>query len=118
MLEIWANLFGLTKKQKYLDLMERYGNPDLFQSLLKGEDALSNEHANASIPWSHGSARTYEVTGNSHWRDITMGFWKNAVIDRESFCMVVKMQESIGIRRMNWRVFYVRIIKNIVRYIT
>ncbi len=86
MLEIWANLFGLTKKQKYLDLMERYGNPDLFQSLLKGEDALSNEHANASIPWSHGSARTYEVTGNSHWRDITMGFWKNAVIDRESFC--------------------------------
>jgi DUF1680 family protein len=86
MLEIWANLYGITKKQKYLDLMERYGNPDLFQALLRGEDALSNEHANASIPWSHGSARTYEVTGNSHWRDVTMGFWKNAVIDRESFC--------------------------------
>jgi uncharacterized protein len=86
MLEIWANMYGLTKKQKYLDLMERYGNPGLFQSLLKGEDVLSNDHANASIPWSHGSARTYEVTGNKHWKDITLAFWKNAVNDRESFC--------------------------------
>ncbi len=86
MLEIWANLYGLTHKQKYLDLMERYGNPGLFQSLLKGEDALSNNHANASIPWSHGSARAYEVTGDKHWRDITEAFWKNAVTDREYFC--------------------------------
>lgn len=86
MLEIWANLYGLTHQKKYLDLMERYGNPGLFQSLLKGEDALSNEHANASIPWSHGSAKIYEVTGNSHWRDITSAFWKNAVTDREFYC--------------------------------
>ena len=86
MLEIWANLYGLTQKQKYLDLMERYGNPGMFPSLLKGEDALSNEHANASIPWSHGAARTYEVTGNEHWKDITLAFWKDAVMDRESYC--------------------------------
>ncbi len=74
MLEIWANLYGLTKNHKYLDLMERYGNPGLFQSLMKGEDALSNEHANASIPWSHGSAKTFEVTGNDYWKNITMAF--------------------------------------------
>ncbi|MCX7985473.1 MAG: glycoside hydrolase family 127 protein [Bacteroidales bacterium] len=86
MLEIWANLYGLTHHQKYLDLMERYGNPGLFQSLLKGEDALSNEHANASIPWSHGSARIYEVTGNPYWRNITLAFWKNAVDDRGYYC--------------------------------
>jgi len=86
MLEIWVNLYGLTQKQKYLDLIERYGNPGLFQSLLKGEDILSCNHANASIPWSHGSARAYEVTGNKHWKDITEAFWKNAVDDRESFC--------------------------------
>lgn len=86
MLEIWADLYGLTHTQKYFDLMERYGNPGLFQSLLKGEDALSNNHANASIPWSHGSARAYEVTGNQRWRDITEAFWKNAVSDRDSFC--------------------------------
>jgi len=86
MLEIWSDLYGLTHKQKYSDLMQRYGNPGLFQALLKGEDALSNDHANASIPWSHGSAKAYEVTGNKYWRNITEAFWKNAVIDRESYC--------------------------------
>ena len=86
MLEIWANLYGLTKNHKYLDLMQRYGNPWLFQALMKGEDALSNEHANASIPWSHGSARTYEVTGNDYWKNITTAFWKSAVEERESYC--------------------------------
>lgn len=86
MLEIWADLYGLTKDQKYLDLMERYGNPDIFQELQKGNDALSNNHANASIPWSHGSARIYEVTGNEYWKNVTLAFWKNAVDDRESFC--------------------------------
>lgn len=86
MLEIWANMYGLTKQQKYMDLMHRYGNPGMFTALLKGEDALSNDHANASIPWSHGAARTYEVTGNNRWRTITEQFWKNAVDERESFC--------------------------------
>ena len=86
MLEVWANLFAATGDEKYRDLMERYGNPGLFQALEKGEDALSNDHANASIPWSHGSARLYEVTGNAHWREVTTAFWKNAVLDRESFC--------------------------------
>ena len=86
MLEIWAHMYGATHDSKYVDLMSRYGNPDIFQTLEAGGDALSNEHANASIPWSHGSARIYEVTGNEHWRDITLAFWKNAVDDRESFC--------------------------------
>jgi len=86
MLEVWANMYKATGKEKYITLMQRYGNPGLFQDLLSGKDALSNDHANASIPWSHGAARAYEVTGNNHWRDITTAFWKNAVLDRESFC--------------------------------
>lgn len=86
MLEIWAELYGLTKKQKYKDLMECYGNPYIFQALIKGDDVLSNDHANASIPWSHGSAKVYEVTGNPYWRNITFAFWKNAVLDRGHFC--------------------------------
>lgn len=86
MLEIWANMYGLTHKQKYLDLMERYGAPGLFGELMAGHDALSCDHANASVPWSHGAARTYEVTGNTYWRDVTLAFWRNAVQERESFC--------------------------------
>lgn len=36
--------------QGYKDLMERYGNPWIFSQLAKGEDALSLDHCNASVP--------------------------------------------------------------------
>lgn len=85
MLEIWASLYEMTNDKKYITLMERYGNPGIFQTLSKGEDALSCEHANASIPWSHGAARCYEVTGDSYWRDITHKFWQCATEQRESY---------------------------------
>lgn len=85
MLEEWANLYEITKQQKYLDLMSRYGNPGIFQALVAGEDALSLDHANASIPWSHGSARCYEVTGDEYWKQLTEAFWHCAVDDRESY---------------------------------
>ena len=70
MLEIWANMYGLTHKQKYLDLMKRYGAPGLFGELMAGRDALSCDHANASVPvarrstylrgdWQHVLARRH-----------------------------------------------------------
>jgi len=86
MLEIWANMYAETHAQKYIDLMQSYGSPYIFAQLEKGEEALSCNHANASIPWSHGAARMYEVTGNDDWRRLTLAFWKDAVKDRESFC--------------------------------
>ena len=85
MLEIWASMYGLTGKEKYRELMDRYGHPWLFTQLLKGEDALSLDHCNASVPWSHGSARCYEVTGDDYWRTLTEDFWKCAVHEREQF---------------------------------
>ena len=86
MLEIWAALYQKTKDKKYMTLASRYGNPSVFQQLKKGEDALSREHANASIPWSHGAAKMYEATGNDYWKSMTEKFWKCAVRNRESFC--------------------------------
>ncbi len=92
MLEIWADMYELAKtnkkldQQKYLDLMERYGNPWIFTQLMRGEDALSNNHCNASVPWSHGAARCYEVTGNPYWLEVTKAFWRCAVHERESYC--------------------------------
>ena len=92
MLEMWANLYAAVAKEmsseqaaKYIDLMERYGNPYIFQQLRNGEDALSLNHANASIPWSHGAARCYEITGNAYWRNLTERFWHCAVDEREAF---------------------------------
>lgn len=82
MLEAWARLWQLSGNEKYRTLAERYGNPGLFRKLLDGQDGLTNCHANASIPLSHGAARLYEITGEEKWRTITERFWQEAVEKR------------------------------------
>lgn len=86
MLEVWAALYELTKNEKYLTLAERYSHPYIFDKLEKGIDALTNCHENASIPWAHGAAKMYEVTGDAKWRSLAEKFWLSAVNDRESYC--------------------------------
>lgn len=86
MLEVWAGLYQLTGNTKYSTLAERYAHPSIFRKLAAGGDPLSNCHANASIPWAHGAAMMYEVTGDETWLDLVRRFWKCAVEDRESFC--------------------------------
>lgn len=86
MLELWAALYGITNNEKYMQLAERYSDNGVFRALADGQDALTNEHANASIPLSHGSAKMYEITGEEKWRTYTELFWKNAVTDRGTYC--------------------------------
>jgi len=86
MLELWANLYGVTGKQEHLDLVYRYDRPRLFDRLLNGEDALTNQHANTTIPEAHGAARAWEVTGDERWRRVVEAYWKCAVADRGYFC--------------------------------
>lgn len=82
MLEAWADLYGLTGRQKHLDLIYRYDRPRLFDRLLAGDDPLTNRHANTTIPEAHGAARAFEVTGDLRWRRIVEAYWKCAVTDR------------------------------------
>jgi DUF1680 family protein len=82
MLEVWADLYGITKKPVYLELMSRYRRGRLFDALLAGKDVLTNKHANTTIPEAQGAARAYEVTGDTRWRDIALAYWKSAVTDR------------------------------------
>lgn len=85
MLELWADLYAITQNERYLRLAARYAMPDLFRTLLAGGDPLSNDHANASIPWIQGAARLYEVTGDKRYREIVESFWKQAVETRGMF---------------------------------
>ena len=85
MLEAWAELYELTKKDKYLFLIKAYEKNALFDRLDKGGDALSDDHANASIPLSHGVARLAEITGDEHWKKRLNAFWKTAVEERGMF---------------------------------
>lgn len=86
MLEVWATLYELTKSEKYFTLAERYSHPSIFKKLEAGIDALTNCHENASIPWAHGAAKMYEITGEDKWRILTEQFWQSAVRDREAYC--------------------------------
>lgn len=86
MLEVWAGLYQLTEDKRYFTLAERYSHPSIFGKLANSGDPLSNCHANASIPWAHGAAKMYEITGDAKWLDLVKRFWKCAVNDREAFC--------------------------------
>lgn len=85
MLEVWAQLYQLTNDEKYLTLAKRYADAGLFRKLREGKDSLTNCHANASIPFTHGAAKMYEITGDSDWLEVIKLFWKVAVTDRGMF---------------------------------
>jgi uncharacterized protein len=86
MLEVWANLYGLSGKQEHLDLVQRYDRPRLFERLLAGEDVLTNKHANTTIPEIHGAARAWEVTGIDRYRRVVEAYWRAAVCERGTYC--------------------------------
>lgn len=86
MLEIWAALYELTKEEKFLTLSERYGSPYIFEKLENGVDPLTDCHENASIPWAHGAAKMYEITGDEKWLGLVKKFWEFAVLGREAYC--------------------------------
>lgn len=86
MLEIWADMYSFTKSEDFLYLMSRYERRRLFGPLLKGEDVLTNMHANTTIPEVMGAAKAYEVTGDEKWLRIVKAYWKSAVTDRGQYC--------------------------------
>jgi DUF1680 family protein len=86
MLEVWANLYGVTGDEDHAELIRRYDRPRFFDPLLAGADMLTNRHANTQIPEILGAARAWEVTGDVRWRRIVEAFWRSAVTERGSFC--------------------------------
>jgi DUF1680 family protein len=85
MLEVWAQLLELTDDKKYKTLLKNYYRSRLFEPLLRGEDVLTNMHANTTVPEALGCARAYEVTGEQKWRDIVEAYWKLAVTERGQY---------------------------------
>ena len=82
MLEVWANLYGVTGEKEHYALMQRYDRPRLFDALRAGKDVLTNMHMNTTIPEVHGAARAWEVTGEDRWREIVDAYWRLGVTER------------------------------------
>jgi uncharacterized protein len=85
MLEVWANLFGVTGESEHADLMRRYARRRFFDALIAGRDVLTNMHMNTTIPEVQGAARAWEVTGEPHWRKVVEAYWRSGVTERGSY---------------------------------
>lgn len=85
MLEVWADLFEITKDPMFRKLIDRYDRRRLFDPLLEGVDVLTNMHANTTIPEALGCARVYEATGDERYKKIAMAYWDMAVTKRGGF---------------------------------
>ena len=82
MLEVWANLYGVTGEREHYELIQRYDRRRLFDSLLAGQDVLTNMHMNTTIPEVQGAARAWEVTGETRWQQIVEAYWRCGVTER------------------------------------
>ena len=85
MLEVWANLYGVTGEKDHYELISRYDRRRLFDPLLTGQDVLTNMHMNTTIPEVHGAARAWEVTGEERWRRIVEAYWRLGVTERSYY---------------------------------
>ena len=86
MLEVWVQLYSYTGDPAHRELIDKYYRARLFDSLLDGQDVLTNMHANTTVPEIMGAARAYEVLGDEKWLRIVQAYWDKAV--RERGCYV------------------------------
>jgi DUF1680 family protein len=77
--EVFAELYGDTKDEKYLKISRIFHHKAILDSLLEGIDILPGKHANTQIPKLIGLARRYELTGNADDRKTAEFFWDRVV---------------------------------------
>ncbi len=82
--EVFANLYRITKNEKYLYFAEKFTHKKLFHFLLKGEDKLDGWHANTQIPKVTGMAAIYAAAPEAHkeYRTAAENFWRFVTQDR------------------------------------
>jgi DUF1680 family protein len=69
-----VNLARLTDKERYLATAKLFEQPNLLDPLAHRKDQLQGLHANTTVPKIIGAARTYEMTGDSRYREIAEYF--------------------------------------------
>ena len=67
--EVFVDAYAITKDKKYLDFAARLTHHELFDSMLKGVDNLSNKHANTQVPKVVGYARVAEMSEGQQQTD-------------------------------------------------
>jgi uncharacterized protein len=84
MREVLADVYAITGNTKYVVLANRFSHAKIMAPLAAGRDDLGGLHANTQIPKLVGSARIYELTGDTRERDAAAFFW-DCVVRHHSY---------------------------------
>lgn len=77
--EAMANLYAITKNDKYLNLARRIYHKQILVPLTQKRDDLSGKHSNTQVPKVVGIARLHELTGSEQYQTIARFFWKTVI---------------------------------------
>lgn len=82
--EVFADVYDITKNEKYLRLARRFSHLAILDPLLAGEDKLTGIHANTQIPKVIGFKRIADLENNKEWSDAADFFWANITQKRSA----------------------------------
>lgn len=74
--EVLADLYMLTKDERYLEASKYFDNNKLYLPMKMKIDALGNLHANQHIPQIIGCLRQFDATGEKERFEIADAFWE------------------------------------------
>jgi len=77
--ESLAELYGATGDEKYLKMSHIFHHKAILDSLAHHKDILPGKHANTQVPKLVGTARRYELTGDTSDRAASEFFWDRVV---------------------------------------
>lgn len=80
--EIFADVYGITGDEKYLELAKRFSHRVVLDPLLEKKDVLTGMHANTQIPKVIGFKRIADLGGNKDWSEASEFFWNTVVNNR------------------------------------
>lgn len=73
--ETAAELYAITREEKYKTLAERFNDKQVMDPISAGKDILGGLHANTQVPKFIGAARQYELTGDDYFKNAAHFFW-------------------------------------------
>ena len=80
--ETFADVYGITKDQKYLKLAHQFSDQQMLKPLLESKDNLTGKHANTQIPKVIGYKRIADLEGLQDWNQAAKFFWDVVVAQR------------------------------------
>ena len=86
MCKVFADLYEITKEEKYLKEAERWIHKEIINPTIRQQDKLQGYHANTQIPKFIGIAKLYELTGKSEYRTAAEFFF-DTVTKRRSYAI-------------------------------